>query len=63
MAKKQKAQGIDLGELQQTFQSTQRAWQAAERALARAQETRDGAKMAALAADGQLKEAVRSVVG
>lgn len=63
MAKKPTGPSIDLGEIQQTFQVTKRAAQAAEAVLKRSQEARDRAKAAAQAAEAALRDATRALLG
>lgn len=58
-----RGKSIDLGQAQANFEVAQRDHFAAERALAKAQEQRDKAKAVFQAADTQLKDAVRSVLG
>ena len=58
-----KTKGIDLGELQAGFEQAERDYRAAEKAFARAGETRDSAKKQFEAADAALQAAVRSVRG
>lgn len=60
---KVKAKGVDLGQLQEQFEQLTRAWQLSERALARAQETRDRDREAARMADTALRDATRTVLG
>lgn len=54
---------IDLGALQQGFARTAKAEAAAERALLRAQQTRDAARVEASAARQALADASRAVLG
>ena len=63
MAKSTKTTSINLGQLQEEFQLSQREWQASERALARAQESRDSFRAKAQAADAALRDATRTVLG
>lgn len=58
-----KNKGIDLGELQQSFEQSERDYRTAEKAFARAGEVRDGAKKRFESADAALQAAVRSVRG
>lgn len=60
---KEKKRSVDLGQAQGEFEQANREWQAAERALARAQEIRDRAKGRATAADLALRDAARLVLG
>ncbi len=63
MAMKVKSKTVDLGKAQEEFEASQREWQAAERALARALEDRDKKKARAVAADEALRGATRTVLG
>ncbi len=63
MAKIVKSKSVDLGKAQEEFEVSQRDWQAAERALARAQEGRDKARARYQAADEFLRGASRAVLG
>ena len=60
---KMKTKAIDLGALQSQFELATKEYHASEKALARAQETRDKAKASRDAADAQLRNAARSVLG
>lgn len=62
MAKKT-SKSVDLGQAQGEFEVSQKEWQAAERALARAQELRDKCKARYAAADVALRDATRAVLG
>lgn len=54
---------IDLGRLQTKFTDDSRAATAAERALKRAQDSRDAAKAKAASSELALRDATRAVLG
>lgn len=60
---KSKTPDINTGELQLVLQLSRKAEVASERALLRAQETRDQARAARLEAEQQFRDASRAVLG
>lgn len=63
MRVKSRGQGIQLGELQEQWETARRAAVVTERALERAQDARDKAQAAAADAGAALKQATRAVLG
>lgn len=63
MTKALKKQSVDLGELQADFILAQKAHISAEKALKRAQDARDSAKVKASTAETALRDASRTVLG
>lgn len=58
-----KAKSLDLGLLQEQFESDSKAYHTAEKALARAQEARNSAKSRRDSSDQALRTAAQAVLG
>ncbi len=63
MPKQTKTKSIDLGALQSQFEVDSKAYHAAEKALARAQELRNACKVRRDASDQALRNAAQTVLG